>query len=137
MLSCMIWNCQPYYAKPDYSEIKIPKKIVVEKIKEIVSMPIYKMITPKSEYLQILKILQHNDGKVKKRYLIEELKTMQVIISTGQQDLSKPAEHGQLKTILDPMIKMEYVNVETIGRNSIVSITPQGENTLTIFGDPT
>ena len=137
MLSCMIWNCQPYYAKPDYSEIKMPKKIVVEEIKEIVSMPIYKMITPKSEYLQILKILQQNEGKVKKRYLIEELKTMHIIASVvQQQSLSKPAEHGQLKTILDPMIKMEYVNVDTVGRNSIVSITPQGENTLTIFGDP-
>ena len=26
MLSCMIWNCQPYYAKPDYSDIRMPKK---------------------------------------------------------------------------------------------------------------
>ena len=136
MLSCMIWNCQPYYAKPDYSEIKIPREITVEEIKEIVSMPIYKMITPKSEYLQILTILQQNKGKIKKRYLIEELKTLQIINPVGKQSLSKPAEHGQLKTILDPMIKMEYVNVETIGRNSIVTITPQGQNTLKIFGQP-
>lgn len=136
MLSCMIWNCQPYYAKSDYSEIKISKKIVVEEIKEIVPMPIYKMITPKSEYLQILKILQQNKGKIKKRYLIEELKTIQIIKSTGSQNLSKPAEHGQLKTILDPMIKLEYVIVETVGRNSLVSITHQGKNTLTIFGKP-
>ena len=27
MLSCMIWNCHPYYAKSEYSEIKIQKKI--------------------------------------------------------------------------------------------------------------
>ena len=136
MLSCMIWNCQPYYAKPDYSEIRMPKKIVVEEIKEIVPMPIYKMIVPKSEYLQILKILQQNNGKIKKRHLIEELKELQIITPVGKQSLSKPAEHGQLKTILDPMIKMEYVDVETVGRNSIVSITIQGENTLKIFGNP-
>lgn len=136
MLSCMIWNCNPYYAKPDYSEIKIPRKIAVEEITEIVSMPIYKMITPKPEYLQILKILQQNNGKIKKRYLIEELKSMKIIESAGSQELSKPAEHGQLKTMLDPMLKLEYVNVETIGRNSVVSITPQGKNTLTIFGLP-
>ena len=134
MLSCMIWNCQPYYAKSDYSEIKIPRKIAVEEIKEIVSMPIYKMITPKSEYLQILTILQQNEGEIKKRHLIEELKTLQIIKPVGKQNLSKPAEHGQLKTILEPMIKLEYVNVETIGRNSIVTITPQGKNTLKIFG---
>ena len=136
MLSCMIWNCQPYYAKPDYSEIKIPKKIAVEEITEIVSMPIYKMITPKPEYLQILKILQQNNGKIKKRYLIDELKSLKIIEPVGRQDLSKSAEHGQLKTMLDPMLKLEYVSVEAIGRNSVVSLTPQGENTLMIFGLP-
>ena len=134
MLSCMIWNCQPYYAKPDYSEIKIPRKIAVEEIQDIVSMPIYKMIIPKSEYLQILTILQRNNGQIKKRYLIEELKILQIIKPVGEKDLSKPAEHGQLKTILDPMIKMEYIQVETVGRNNIVMITSQGENTLRIFG---
>ena len=76
MLSCMIWNCQPYYAKPDYSETRMPEKIVIEEIKEIVSMPIYKMKMPKPEYLQILKILQQNDGNMKKRYLIEILKDL-------------------------------------------------------------
>ena len=136
MLSCMIWNCEPYYAKPDYREIKIPKKIVVEEINEIVSMPIYKIIAPRSEYLQILTILQQNKGTVKKRYLIEELKKLEVIEPVGKQSLSKPAEHGQLKTILDPMIKMGYVYVETVGRNSIVTITPQGQNALKIFGKP-
>ncbi len=61
---------------------------------------------------------------------------LKIINPVGKQSLSKPAEHGQLKTILDPMIKMEYVDVETIGRNSIVTITSQGENTLKIFGKP-
>ena len=137
MLSCMIWNCHPYYAKSEYSEIKIQKKIPVEEIKEIVSMPIYKMITPKTEYLQILSILEQNEGEIKKRQLIEELKIMRIIEASGMKNLSKPAEHGQLKTILDPMIKMEYVSVETIGRNSIVVITHQGKNTLKIFGKST
>ena len=61
---------------------------------------------------------------------------LQIIEPAGKQTLSKPAEHGQLKTILDPMINMEYVDVKTVGRNSIVSITIQGENTLKIFGNP-
>lgn len=134
MLSCMIWNCQPYYAKPDYSEIRMPKKLVVEEIKEIVSMPIYKMILPKSEYLAILTILKQNNGSEKKREIIDKLKELEIIQPAGTQDLSKPAEHGQLKTLLDPMIKMGYVTVESVGRNSIVTITPQGENTLKIFG---
>ena len=137
MLSCMIWNCHPYYAKSEYSEIKIQKKIPVEEIKAIVSMPIYKMITPKTEYLQILSILEQREGKIKKRQLIEELKILKIIKGSGMKNLSKPAEHGQLKTILDPMIKMEYVLVEIIGRNSIVTITQQGKNTLKIFGKTT
>ena len=64
---------------PDYSEIRIPREIAVEEIKEIVSMPIYKMNTPKSEYLHILKIIHQYGGKIKKRNLIEELKDAKVI----------------------------------------------------------
>ena len=136
MMACMMWECEPYYAKPDYQEIKKPKKITVEKINEIVSIPTYKMITPKSEYLLVLELLEINKGKMKKRHLIEELKKLSIIEPVGVSSLSKPAEHGQLKTILEPMINMEYVTVETLGRNSIVSISVQGKNTLRIFGNP-
>ena len=136
MMACMMWECEPYYAKPDYQEIKKPKKITAEKIDEIVSIPTYKMITPKSEYLLVLELLEINKGKMKKRHLIEELKKLSIIEPVGVSSLSKPAEHGQLKTILEPMINMEYVTVETLGRNSIVSISIQGKNTLRIFGNP-
>ena len=54
----------------------------------------------------------------------------------GTNSLSKPAEHGQFETILEPMIKMKYVTVETLGRNSIVSITTQGKKHTCIFGNP-
>ena len=136
MMACMIWGCEPYYAKPDYQEIKKPRKITVEKINEIVSIPTYKMLIPKSEYLLILELLEINKGKMKKRNIIEELKKLKIIEPVGVSSLSKSAEHGQLKTILEPMISMEYVTVETLGRNSIVSITIQGKNTLSIFGNP-
>jgi hypothetical protein len=136
MMACMIWKCEPYYAKPDYQEIKKPKKITVEKINEIVSIPTYKMLIPKPEYLLVLELLETNKGKMKKRNIIEELKKLKIIEPVGVLSLSKPAEHGQLKTILEPMINMEYVTVETLGRNSIVSITLQGKNTLSIFGNP-
>ena len=133
MLACMIWGCEPYYAKPEYSEIKTPKKIKTEKIKEIVSIPTYKMITPKSEYITVLTLLAKNNDKLKKRQLIEELKKLKIISPIGVSSLSKPAEHGQLKTILEPMIKLDYVSVEMVGRNSMVTITSQGKNTLDIF----
>ena len=41
-----------------------------------------------------------------------------------------------IERITEPMIKMEYVTVETLGRNSIVTITAQGNNILSIFGNP-
>ena len=135
MLACMIWNCEPYYAKPEYKEIKTPKKIMTEKIEQIVSIPTYKMLIPKSEYIKVLGILKQNDGKMKKRHLIEELKKHKIIFPAEGHTLSKPAEHGQLRTILEPMIQSDYVTVESIGRNSIVSITEQGKNTLSIFGE--
>ena len=124
------------YAKTEYNDIKISKKIIPEKINEVIEIPTYKMITPKPEFLQVLKILKNNDGKIKKKYLIDELKKLELIFPIGTTSLSKPAEHGQLRTIVDPMMKMNYVDVENIGRNSFVSITKQGENTLEIFGEP-
>ena len=133
MLACMIWNCEPYYAKPEYQDIKIPKKIKSEKIREIVSIPTYNMSIPKPEYLDVLSILLQNNGKMKKRHLIEELKKMRIIFPGEGSSLSKPAEHGQLKTILDPMLNSEYITIDSIGRNSIVCITEQGKNTLIIF----
>ena len=136
MIACMLWNCEPYYAKTEYNEIKISKKVVPEKIQNVVSIPTYKIITPKPEFLQLLKILKENNDRMKKKYLIEELRKLELIYPVGSQELSKPAEHGQLKTILEPMVKLEYVDVETIGRNSFVSITEQGKNTLKIFGNP-
>ena len=134
MLACMLWNCEPYYAKTEYSDIKIPRKITSEKIKEVIEIPTYKIITPKQELLLLLKTVKDNEGRIKKKYLIEELKKLELIIPIGTETLSKPAEHGQLRTMLEPMIKMGYVEVENVGRNSFVSITKQGKNTLEIFG---
>ncbi len=136
MLACMLWDCEPYYAKTEYNEIKISKKIIPEKINDVIAIPTYKMITPKPEFLQVLKILKNNDNKIKKKHLIDQLKKLELIFPMGGASLSKPAEHGQLRTILEPMMKMGYVDVENIGRNSFVSVTKQGENTLEIFGVP-
>ncbi len=133
MMACMIWEGQPYYAKSEYKEIRVPKKIKEEKIGDIVSIPTYKMHIPKSEYLTVLEILLQNDEKMKKKYLIEKLKSKKIIYSADGHVLSKQAEHGQLKTILEPMIDEEYISVESVGRNSLVSITEQGKNTLKIF----
>ena len=133
MMACMIWNCEPYYAKSKYQDIKIPKKIKEEKIGDIVSIPTYKMHIPKSEFLTVLDVLNNNEGKMKKKEIIMKLKELKIIYSVDDHVLSKQAEHGQLKTILEPMLDEEYIYVETVGRNSVVNITQQGKNTLKIF----
>lgn len=46
--------------------------------------------------------------------------------------IGRLVELGQLKTILEPKIKMECIDVENIGGNGFVSITKEGENTLEI-----
>ena len=71
MLACMLWDCEPYYAKTEYDKMKFSKKAIPEKIKDVVAIPTYKMITPKTESLQLLKILRKNDGKIKKNILLK------------------------------------------------------------------
>ena len=55
------------------------------------------------------------------------------ISSQDGETLSKPAEHGQLKTILQPLFNAKQIETETRGRQSFVKITQKGKTALSVF----
>jgi CRISPR locus-related DNA-binding protein len=137
MLSCMIWRATPYYVHLDYGKKDDQKEIndnfMDETVTDIIELPVYKISGPREESLTILEILLKNNGKIKKKKLIETLEGERLI----DDGLSPAAKHSRLKALLNPLVNTEdnpLVKVDYVGRQSNVIITEQGRNTLRIFG---
>ena len=131
MISCMIEGIQPYYAKAKYPSVEFPKKINLKEINEIVSLPTFIIEKPKKESIEILKLVENQE--LSKKELIQILKENNTIKSQDGETLSKPAEHGQLKTILQPLFNAKQIETETRGRQSFVKITQKGKTALSVF----
>ena len=132
MMACMFWNAQPYYAKSKYPSVKFPTKLKFNEIEEIISIPTFKIESPTKESITVLKIIKENKS-IQKNLLIEKLKELKIIKPTKGDFLSKPAEHGQLRTILDVLIKSNFIKTKAVGRQSHVEITNKGQTAITIF----
>jgi hypothetical protein len=86
-------------------------------------------------HIYILRALNNiKGGKMKKRKPIEYLENQGVMDS----ELSAAAKHSKLKVLPAPMtignLDNPLVEVEYRGRQSNVTLSSQGENTLKIFG---
>ena len=136
MLSCMLWNAEPYYAPVTYQDRKI-KTIPSENVQDPNMLPVYDIKKPKSEFMRILRLLQDHDGIMRKSKMIVELEEMKILRNTDQngKELTMSAKHSQLYALLKPMeLEWKYVKVKASGRRSEVTITEQGKSALRIFG---
>ena len=137
MLSCMLWNANPYYTHISYPN-KESKSMPSEHVRDSKILPTYDIRKPETEFMKILKLLKSNRGTMRKSKIISELEEEKILRTTDQNggELSGPAKHSQLRALLKPMEqKWKFVEVKASGRRSEVTITKQGENALRIFGD--
>jgi len=134
MLTCMIWKCRAYYVKLKYDEKKKQEEFVENNVEDVLSIPVYKILSPEDKHLLILGIIKDKDRKIRKKDLIEKLKELKIIRPVMGKKLSVHAEHSQLNAMLKPLVDEHYVEVQSRGRSSIVMLTQQGENALKIFG---
>ena len=136
MLSCMLWDAEPYYAPVSYAERQQTVE-VSEHVSEPVTFPAYGINKPRPESMLILDLLRRHGGTMEKRRIIKELEGTGIIkkATDGEDDLSASAKHSKLRSLLDPMIRnWGLVSVHGSGRKSEVSIEEQGETALKIFG---
>lgn len=136
MLSCMLWNAQPYYA-PIFYVNRTPMVNTSEHVSDPKTFPAYSINKPRSEFMQILDMLHRHGGTMKKYQIIEKLEEAEVIQKTDDKgvEFSASAKHSKLRSLLDPMmIEWKLISVKASGRKSEVSIEPQGETALKIFG---
>ena len=135
MLSCMAWGAAPYYAPVSYPNKAVSKHS--EHVMEPETLPVYSINRPRGEFMQILNMLESSGGSARKFRLIDVLENAGVIRSKSDDgsEMSAPAKHGQLRSLLDPMEKdWKFISVKASGRRSEVSVTEQGKKALKIFG---
>ena len=135
MLSCMMWNAHPYYAPVSYT--KEPETDKTELVRTPKDLPVYGINKPNPEFMLILQLLREKDGPMRKSLLIEKLEEVGIINETDNlgKPFSSPAKHSRLRSLLDPMERdWNLISVKAHGRISEVSIEPQGERALRIFG---
>ena len=136
MLSCMLWNAQPYYAPISYEE-RVRTVSTSEHVSNPETLPAYNINKPRPEFMLILDLLLRNGGTMKKYQMIKELEKAGVIKKAEESkgELSAPAKHSKLRSLLDPMVReWNLVSIKASGRRSEVSIEPQGKTALRIFG---
>ncbi len=136
MLSCMLWEAIPYYSHISYTNRKTDT-LLSEHVENPDELPTYDIKKPKSEWMQILKLLESHNGVMRKSEIIAELESKKILRSKdyGGRELTGSAKHSQLRALLDPMkLEWKYIEIRSSGRRSEVMITPQGKNALKIFG---
>jgi len=134
MLACMLWKGTPYYAKLNYEDGGPSVSPDRRKGKETDFLPVYQIIMPSPESLQVLFIIDKAKGRISKKQLIEELQELKVI-PIYPQSQPRSAPHSRLRAILGPLEnEWQFVEVRSRGRKSDVSLTEQGRNALRIFG---
>jgi len=136
MLSCMMWNADPYYAPVTYIDRK--KRIQsTEQVNDSDILPTYEIKKPRPAYMLILNLIQDHNGVMRKSKIIEHLVEQKIIRKEDElgHELKGPAMHSQLRSLLDPMEqKWKLVRIEASGRRSEVFLTEQGRITLRYFG---
>ena len=135
MLSCMMWDARPYYARVSYP--KEPETDRTEHVSAPWDLPVYGINKPDPEFMLILKLLHEHRGPMRKSLLIGKLEDAGIISKTDSlgSPLSGPAKHSRLRSLIDPMERdWSLISVKARGRISEVSMELQGEKALRIFG---
>lgn len=134
MLSCMLWNGTPYYAKLDYEDGGPDKGADKRRVIGTDFLPVYQIHMPSAESLLVLSIINEAGGKVSKKDLIENLQDAKMM-PDFQPSQARSAPHSRLRAILGPLeLHWHFVEVRSRGRRSDVILTDQGKNALRIFG---
>ena len=137
MLSCMLWNATPYYARVTYEEPKRIEELPTENVFAPSTLPVYDINKPDNAFMVVIKLLEKNGGSMSKASLISELELANIIrpINLGKKKFTSAAKHSQLRSILQQMENdWKYVEIKGSGIRSEVILTEQGKNALRIFG---
>lgn len=134
MMVCMMFkdevNIKPYYAIPERYET-IPREQETVGLKQIVTLPEYKIETPPDNLIRCLEIIHGRTGNIiTKKDLRDEALDQKLIHVERPENKEQSAYMALKNNLLDPLLKWRFIHVEKIGRRHTISLTDEGTNVL-------
>lgn len=144
MIACMASGALPIYARPDYGPDgeRIPDEPFHEEVTTVFELPTYPIERPSNLHLAFLAHIDDQTEEtthgryagVSKKAIIEfALEQEFPFIAQSETTTNKGYYRLVDRHVIDPLIERGYVEVEKIGRQKFVSLTPEGANTLRAF----
>jgi len=146
MIACMITDATAYYAKPEtYGDSEAGEPAPVSQgLESIDQLPSYPIDGPEEQHVYILEYL-FREGPASKKELVEFSRGLKDDLPSGNPDGELPfiakSEANTRKSwyrlldsrILELLKEKGFVETEEVGRRTDVSLTQEGENTVTAF----
>lgn len=137
MMICMMFKdtamIKPYYAVPE-KYTTVPKKQETEGLKEIVTLPEYKIETPSDNLIESLAIINQKGkgGKISKKELKDRALEQELIHVEEKSEHAEQAGYMSLnKNIIEPLLlKWKFISIEKLGSRHMISLTKDGQNAL-------
>lgn len=132
MMACMIFkenNVTPYYVEPeDYPATQGKQQSTG--LKNLVELPKYEIHKPKHELIEALKIIKDNGGKITKKEMARLAEEKELITVNAREENLDQARFASLEAnIIQPLSEQwKFVEIEKIGRNRWIKITPEGSH---------
>jgi hypothetical protein len=131
MMACMIFkefNVTPYYVVPK----SYPSTGEVQQssgMEGIVELPKYQIQKPKAELVQALRIIMKHGKKITKKEMAK-IAEAEKLITINSENHADQARFASLDAnIIQPLVEQwKFVEIEKIGRNRWIKITPEGEH---------
>jgi len=130
---CMMFkdkaSIKPYYAVPkDYN---VPTQQESRGLKNIISLPDYKIEIPSNKLVQCLKIINEWKGStITKKILRDKALEKDLIRVEKGKNREQSAYMALNKNLIDPLLKWRFISIDKIGRNYAVTLTTDGINVL-------
>lgn len=131
MIACMVTGATPYYVQAEDYEPTPP-----EGIKQITELPRYPIDAPEEQHIEILQYINErtvDDDPPTKGNLISFGEATGLPFIAGSEVEEKSKYRILDNQIIDPLVENDYITVEESGRERIVRLTDDGENTLEAF----
>ena len=157
MMACMMFNDSgrvlPYYAEPqEYHRQDGPLSTGV---RDIISLPQYTVQIPPPLLVNTMHVIRKNGNRIRKKDLLRELQeaglvrmvsdaavgvqeTPDVLVVRSQEHHMETAGLARMTgSIIEPLMKWDFVGTEKVGRSRWVYLTEDGLNAVRFLADGT
>ena len=157
MMACMMFNStgrvRPYYAEPE--EYRRRDGPLSTGVREVMPLPQYTVQIPPPLLVNTMHVIRNSGNRIRKKDLLNRLQgaglvvmvsdaavqipeTPDVLVVRGREHYMEAAGLSRMTgSIIDPLIRWNFVRTEKVGRSQWVSLTEEGLNAVRFMPDGT